>query len=203
MHLANVTTASLDGQIEPVDLDLPPADVLVLSFSDSDLLGLAAQYRAAAPTVRLTALRDLRHPMSVDLWVEKTARHARVIVVRLLGGYDWWAYGCDCLAELARRTGIRLALLPGECRERDERLAALSTVDADEIDALLASFRNGGPENMRALLDRLTRLGQSQSAGVLGEGVQSTDRSYPLTLPSPRGRGEEGATPLGCKAFPE
>ena len=82
-------------------------------------------------------------------------------LVRLLGGYDWWAYGCDRLAALARERGIALALLPGECREADARLAALSTVPAAEQAALLACFREGGPENMR---------GAARAAGAAGRG---------------------------------
>ena len=105
------------------------------------------------PELRLARLADLRHPMSVDLWVEKVAAEARVVVVRLLGGYDWWAYGCDRLAEVARAKGVALALLPGECREDDARLAALSTAEGRA--ELLGYFREGGPENMRALLARL------------------------------------------------
>ena len=52
--------------------------------------------------MRLAALRDLRHPMSVDLWIDSVAAHAKVILVRILGGYDWWRYGCDQLAAMAR-----------------------------------------------------------------------------------------------------
>ena len=50
------------------------------------------------------------------------------------------------------RKGIRLALLPGECREQDERLVECSTLPRDELDALLAFFREGGPGNMDALV---------------------------------------------------
>ena len=138
MHILNITTASLDDLVEPVDLRQEPAAVVALSFSDSDLAGMAAAWRPGAPEMRLAALRDLRHPMSVDLWVERVAAHARVVLVRLLGGCDWWAYGCDRLAALARERGIALALLPGEDREADGRLAALSTVPGAEQAALLA-----------------------------------------------------------------
>ena len=158
MHILNVTTASLDDLVEPVDLRQAPAPVASLSFSDSDLAGMAAAWGPGLPELRLAALRDLRHPMSVDLWLERVAVHARVVLVRLLGGCDWWAYGCDRLAALARERGIALALLPGECRERDARLAALSTVPEAEQAALLACFREGGPENMAVLLGRLARL---------------------------------------------
>ena len=53
---------------------------MALSFSDSDLAALAAAAeaeRAPAPEVRLAALRDLRHPMSVDLWLDRAARRRR------------------------------------------------------------------------------------------------------------------------------
>ena len=108
--------------------------------------------------MRLAALSDLRHPMSVDLWVDRVAAHAKVVLVRILGGHDWWRYGCDRLAALARDKGIALALLPGECRAVDERLVEASTLPRDELDRLLAFFREGGPENMRGLLGSMAAL---------------------------------------------
>src|SRR5580704_1393247 len=104
MHLPATTSTTLDETVEPVDLGQPPGDVIVLSFADSDLTGLAAAWeheKAVLPSVRLAHLRDLRHPMSVDLWVDRVAIHAKVIVVRLLGGLDWWRYGIERLAALA------------------------------------------------------------------------------------------------------
>ncbi|MBN9074551.1 MAG: cobaltochelatase subunit CobN [Rhizobiales bacterium] len=157
MHILATTTASLDDLVEPVDLRQEPADIVALSFTDSDLSAISAAWAgdATLPSLRLAPLRELRHPMSVDLWIDRTARHAKVILVRILGGYDWWRYGADQLASTCRANGIALALLPGECRETDERLAALSTLPREEIDALLACFREGGPENMRRLAARL------------------------------------------------
>ena len=58
---------------------------MVLSFADSDLAGLAGAYAAdkgALPSLRLAHLRDLRHPMSIDLWIDKVGRHAKVIHFR-------------------------------------------------------------------------------------------------------------------------
>lgn len=154
MHILATSTATLDDLIEPIDLRQAPADMVALSFTDSDLAALADAWRAegeAVPSLRLANLRDLRHPMSVDLWLDNAA-HAKVILVRVLGGYEWWRYGCDRLSELARQRSIALALLPGECRETDERLAALSTIDSEGLAELLTYFREGGPQNMRALV---------------------------------------------------
>ena len=157
MHIANITTASLDDRVAPVDLAQSPGDIVILSFTDSDLNTIAGAHAAAGdlPSLRLAALNDLRHPMSVDLWLDSVAAGAKVILIRLLGGYDWWRYGCEQVAGLARRHGIALALLPGECRDHDPDLARLSTVPATEQAALLACFRAGGAANMAVLLARL------------------------------------------------
>ena len=157
MHLLATTATSLDDIVEAVDLGQPPGDIAVLSFADSDLTGLAAAWkaeRAKLPSVRLAHLRDLRHPMSVDLWIDRVGAHAKVIVVRLLGGLDWWKYGVERLAALARERGIALAVLPGEDHD-DARLAAASTLPATELKTLLSFFREGGRENLNALLRRL------------------------------------------------
>jgi cobaltochelatase CobN len=116
MHLLATSSTGLDDLLEPVDLKQPPGDLLILSFADSDLSGLAAAWALdpqTLPSVRLTHLRDLRHPMSVDLWIDRVGCHAKVIVVRLLGGLDWWRYGVERLSALARERSIVLALLPG------------------------------------------------------------------------------------------
>ncbi|AZO00328.1 cobaltochelatase subunit CobN [Mesorhizobium sp. M9A.F.Ca.ET.002.03.1.2] len=167
MHILTTTSASLDDLAEPVDLRQTPADVVALSFTDSDLAGLAAAWKTDAdrlPSMRLAALRDLRHPMSVDLWIDSVARHARVILVRILGGYDWWRYGCDQLASTARARGIKLALLPGESHDEDLRLIEGSTLPREELDGLLGYFREGGPENMTALVRRLAGLAGAEVA---------------------------------------
>ena len=70
--------------------------LLFLSFSDSDLGAAAAAWQAMGadrPTLRLASLARLRHPMSVDMYVEQVIAHARCVVVRLLGGLDYWQYG--------------------------------------------------------------------------------------------------------------
>ena len=113
MHLLATTSTNLDEIVEAVDLGQPPGEIVVLSFADSDLASLAVAWeaeRTVLPSVRLAHLRDLRHPMSVDLWIERVGAHAKVIVVRLLGGLDWWKYGIERLSALARQRGIPMVL---------------------------------------------------------------------------------------------
>ena len=174
MHLLATSSASLDDLVEPVDLRQAPAEMVALSFTDSDLAGIATAWeaeKASLPSLRLASLRDLRHPMSVDLWIDSVAAHTKVILVRILGGYEWWRYGCDRLAALAREKGIALALLPGECREQDERLIEASTLKREELGALLEFFREGGPDNMRALLQRMAGLARGETSQAASTAV--------------------------------
>jgi len=157
MHLLQTSSTTLDDIVEPVDLGQTPGDIVVVSFVDSDLAGLAAACAAETetlPSLRLAHLRDLRHPMSIDLWIDSVARHAHVIVVRLLGGLDWWRYGVESLSAMAHENNIALAVLPGEDRD-DARLFAASTLPADELKQLLRFFREGGSQNLQGLLRRL------------------------------------------------
>ncbi|MEZ5890581.1 MAG: hypothetical protein R3D52_10255 [Xanthobacteraceae bacterium] len=115
MHLLATSSTTLDEIAEPIDLRQEPGDILVLSFADTDLAGLAAAWaveRDALPSVRLAHLRNLRHPLSVDLWIDRVGVHAKVILVRLLGGLDWWRYGVERIAAMAREQGSRLRSCP-------------------------------------------------------------------------------------------
>src|SRR5260370_2890456 len=130
MRRLNTTSTSLDEIVEPVDLKQPPGDVVVLSFADSDLSALAAAWaleQHALPSMRLVHLRDLRHPMSVDLWIEQVAVRAKVILVRLIGGLDWWRYGVEQLSAVARSHRIRPAV-PSRGDRDEPRLAPASAL---------------------------------------------------------------------------
>ncbi|MER9297672.1 cobaltochelatase subunit CobN [Mesorhizobium sp. M0621] len=206
MHILTTTSASLDDLAEPVDLRQTPADIVALSFTDSDLAGLAAAWKADAgrlPSMRLAALRDLRHPMSVDLWVDSVARHAKIILVRILGGYDWWRYGCDQLASIAREHGIKLALLPGECRDEDLRLIEASTLQREELDGLLDYFREGGPANMSALVHRLAGQDEPvvEPVAVPKAGFYEPARGV-VEKPDASNVGVPSHPPLSCRTSP-
>lgn len=159
MHLLPVSTVSLDEGEAAIDLAQPPGDVVVLSFADSDLSALAAAHgrvKDILPTLRLASLKKLRHPLSVDVYAEKTITGAKAVVVRCLGGLDYWRYGVETLSSLCRARKIALAVLPGDDRD-DPRLAAHDTVSPELRAGLDACFRAGGVQNMEAMLRLLAR----------------------------------------------
>jgi cobaltochelatase CobN len=154
MHVPRIEVRSLDETVEAVDLEQTPADVVLLSFSDSDLNALARAYDAAPapkPTLRIASLAELRHPFSIDLYLERVCARARLVVARVLGGADYWRYGVDELKALARRGDVKLALLPGD-RRRDRRLEEASTLGSDAVQRIWRYFDEGGPHNMAACL---------------------------------------------------
>jgi cobaltochelatase CobN len=174
MHLLRIESRSIDGTAEAVDLDQSPADIVALSFTDTDLSVLAAAWEAASgtlPTLRLASLAVLRHPYSVDLYVEKIVAKARFVLVRLLGGNDYWSYGVDELAAVARSDGIQLAIVPGDHRE-DARLDAASTVALSALRRIRSYFDAGGVENVSACLRFIASL------------MSPADEFVPLPVPA-------------------
>ncbi len=159
MHLLVRDSATLDDQVQAEDLGQTPADLVFLSFSDADLAAFAGAWQRMEnrPTLRLAALARLRHPMSVDLYVELVIQAARCVVVRLLGGLDYWRYGVEELRHACSSRGIPFVLLPGDGLA-DARLAALSTADAPAVARMDGFLRHGGPANLDAALRLATAL---------------------------------------------
>jgi cobaltochelatase CobN len=160
MHLLATSGAGLDDLEQAVDLAQSPAEIVVLSFSDSDLSALAEAWKSSSaelPSLRLASLKQLKHPMSVDLYIDRVVVGARAVVVRCLGGLDYWRYGLERLAATCRSRGILLAVLPGDDRA-DDRLDALSTVPVEATARLYTYLHEGGVSNAREALRYLGAL---------------------------------------------
>lgn len=174
MHLLRASAEGTPVDGEAVDLEQAPADLVVGSFADTEIACLAsaaAQLGEDGPPLRLTPLRLLRHPMSVDLWVDQTVAHARLVVLRLIGGRSYWSYGLDQVVATCRERGIALAVLPGDDRQ-DPSLDGWSTLPAESCRRLWRCLAEGGIENARMFL--------ADAAAILGGGAPS---GRPVTLP--------------------
>ncbi len=151
MHLLASAAGRIDDGEGVVDLDQPPGDIVILSSADSEIAALAqaaAERPDDAASVRFANPIQLAHPMSVDLYVDKTARYARLVVVRAMGGVGYWPYGLERLRALARGGGARLAVVPGEDRW-DDALEGFSTVAGEDCRRLWRYLVEGGNENAR------------------------------------------------------
>jgi cobaltochelatase CobN len=157
MHILLRERHGLEETTAAEDLGQAPADLVVLSFSDSDLSAFAAAWRAGRqtlPSLRLANLRRLTHPLSVDLYIQKTLSGARGILIRLLGGIEYWRYGVEQVSGLAAAKRIALAIVPGDGRP-DPRLDAASNLPPSTLRRLKTLCDGGGPDSARAALAQL------------------------------------------------
>src|SRR6201992_3633280 len=159
MHILLRERHGLEEAAAAEDLGQAPADLVVLSFADSDLGAIAAAWRGARekmPRLRLANLRRLAHPLSVDLYLQNTLSGARGILIRLLGGIDYWRYGIEQVCALSAAKQIALAVIPGDGRP-DPRLDAASNLPPSTLRRLKTLCDNGGPDSARAALAQRAR----------------------------------------------
>ena len=174
MHVIFRESHGLEETETPTDLGQTPADLVVLSFSDSDLSAFSAGWHRAKaagralPTLRLANLAALKHPVSVDQYVEATLSGAKAVLVRLIGGVPYWEYGLQQLRALADAQGLVVAVLPGDGRP-DPQLDALSTVPKATLDRLGQLVSEGGAIAAEAALAQLALSAGLYAGPVLGE----------------------------------
>ena len=195
MHVVFRESHGLEETATAVDLGQDPADLIVLSFSDSDLAAFAAGWRRgrkSLPSLRLANLIALRHPLSVDTYVERTLSRAKGILVRLIGGESYWQYGVTALHQLAKERGIALAVLPADGRD-DPRLDALSTVPVSTLRRLRVLCDAGGAVAAQVAIAQLALASGLYAGPVFGEteisdmGFYDPAKGALATLPPSRG----------------
>jgi cobaltochelatase CobN len=171
MHVVFRESHGLDETDTPFDPGQDPADLVVLSFSDSDLGAFAAGWHRAKgglPSLRLANLVALKHPLSVDTYAERTLSGAKAVLVRLIGGEAYWPYGLATLQDMARRRGMALAVLPADGRS-DARLDALSTLPVSTLGRLQALCDAGGAVAAQAALAQLALAAGLYAGPVAGD----------------------------------
>ena len=171
MHVVFRESHGLEEAETPFDPGQDPAELVVLSFSDSDLGAFAAGWqrgRDRLPSLRLANLVALRHPLSVDTYVEQTLSAAKGILIRLIGGESYWAYGLASVQDLCRRKGIALAVLPADGRP-DARLDQLSTLPVGTLRRLATLCDAGGAVAAQAALAQLALAAGLYAGPVAGD----------------------------------
>jgi cobaltochelatase CobN len=154
MHLLAAKPGSISDGGAALDLGQAPGDIVILSSADTELACLAAaqsRLGAEAPSLRLANLLQLGHNLSVDLYLDRVVRHARLVILRLLGGTRYWPYGVEQLAGLCREKSIPFAILPGD-DQPDAELVELSTLPIEAVNRLWRYCIEGGIENAGNLL---------------------------------------------------
>nr|WP_170538883.1 cobaltochelatase subunit CobN [Ruegeria arenilitoris] len=173
MHVVFRESHGLEETETPTDLGQSSADLVVLSFSDSDLGAFAAGWHRGGgpegrmPSLRLANLTALKHPLSVDTYVEQTLENAKGILIRLIGGVPYWSYGLQQVLALAQANGIALAVLPADGRE-DTRLDDYSTLPVSTLRRLAHLCDTGGEVAAQAALAQMALAAGLYAGPVMG-----------------------------------
>ncbi|MBT4686762.1 MAG: cobaltochelatase subunit CobN [Rhodospirillaceae bacterium] len=149
MHLLAAKPGGISDGGEAIDLGQSPGDIVILSAADTDLQMLSAAHQrpsGAQPSLRLANLMNLSHNMSVDLYVGDIIGAAKLVIIRLLGGVNYWPYGIEQVVDCCRRGDIPLAIVPGD-DQPDAELHGLSTLGGEVCHRLWQYFVHGGPDN--------------------------------------------------------
>ncbi|TYC50387.1 cobaltochelatase subunit CobN [Rhodobacterales bacterium] len=149
MHILASQTRRIDDGGDAVDLGQAPADVLFLSAADTELGSFAAAHAdvgADICSLRLANLMALSHPYSADLYADSTVRGSRLVVLRILGGVEYWRYGLERFEEEVRANGLDLIVVPGDDKW-DEELTSRSTRTTEEVHRFWRYCVEGGAEN--------------------------------------------------------
>ncbi|MET3900534.1 cobaltochelatase CobN [Devosia sp. UYZn731] len=163
MHLLSAQAGAIQQDGEAIDLAQSPGALIFASAADSELAMLAAAAdRAGETELRLANTLRLSHNLSVDLWLDQTVAHARLVVLRLIGGIAYFQYGVDELTALCANARIPLVLLPGDANP-DPILQARSTIHPDDWQRLHALLIAGGPDNADTLLRAFRTVAASSS----------------------------------------
>ncbi len=163
MHLLATTSGVIDGAAEAIDLSQSPADVVILSAADSEIANLASAADRSSLTIRLANLMQLQHNAAVDLYAEKTLAKSKLIIIRVLGGQAYWAYGVDAIEAVARENNIKLVLLAGG-NDVDQILTTRSTIPQADCERIRQYLAFGGPDNARALFQYCEHILNSDEA---------------------------------------
>ncbi|NMG11849.1 cobaltochelatase subunit CobN, partial [Brasilonema sp. UFV-L1] len=151
MHRINATSGGWNPQLESVIfLEQTPAPIVFLTSADTDIQTLAAavpKLPTTFPALRVANLLQLQQQISIDNYAEKVLESAQVIILRVLGGRSYWAYGLEVVQEIVQRNGTTLIVMPGD-DAIDPDFICGSTLPLSTVNQVWQYFNEGGVENI-------------------------------------------------------
>ncbi|MBD2447538.1 cobaltochelatase subunit CobN [Nostoc sp. FACHB-152] len=149
MHRINAKSVGWNQSEGLIFVEQTPAPFVFITAADTDIQTLAAAVTKLPtnfPALRVANLLQLQQQISIDAYGEQVLELAEVIILRLLGGRAYWAYGLEVVQEIVQRNGTTLIVIPGD-DGLDPELISQSTVSVDIVNQVWQYFREGGVNN--------------------------------------------------------
>ena len=158
MHRINATAGGWNQSEGLFFLEQTPAPFVLITAADTDIQTLAAvvpKLPREFPELRVANLLQLQQQISIDAYGEQVLESAQIIVLRLIGGSSYWAYGLEVVQEIVQRNGTTLIVMPGD-DGFDPDLISKSTVSQEIVQKIWQYFQEGGIENFFNALQFIT-----------------------------------------------
>jgi cobaltochelatase CobN len=158
MHRISATPGGLNQSEGLFFLEQTPAPFVLITAADTDIQTLAAvvpKLPREFPELRVANLLQLQQQISIDAYGEQVLESAQIIVLRLIGGSSYWAYGLEVVQEIVQRNGTTLIVMPGD-DGFDPDLISKSTVSQEIVQKIWQYFQEGGIENFLNALQFIT-----------------------------------------------
>ncbi|MDM3846185.1 MAG: cobaltochelatase subunit CobN [Aphanizomenon gracile PMC638.10] len=165
MHRISATPGGLNQSEGLFFLAQTPAPFVLITAADTDIQTLAAvvpKLPSQFPEIRVANLLQLQQQVSIDDYGEQVLESAQVIVLRLIGGSSYWAYGLEVVQEIVHRNGTNLIVMPGD-DGLDFDLISKSTVSPEIVQKIWQYFQEGGTENFLNALQFIADISLSTS----------------------------------------
>ncbi len=150
MHRTAASKTEFNLQLEElIFIEQTTAKFVFLTSADTDIQTIAAAVSKLPTTfdeIRVANLLNLQHQISIDSYAEQILEYAQVIILRLLGGVSYWAYGLEVVQEIVQRKGIDLIVIPGD-DALDLNLISHSTLPLAKVNQISRYFSQGGVDN--------------------------------------------------------
>ncbi|TRX62754.1 cobaltochelatase subunit CobN [Fulvivirga sp. M361] len=158
MHLI----ASIPGGWNPnqegvIHIEQQPGDIIFLSAADTELATVFEAYRSlqeehtGLPSLRLANLVYFKQELTIDTYLEEVLSHAKVCIIRPLGGLSYFPYLIQQATALAEEKGIKIVFLPGY-DTTDRELTERSNIPQPIVHQLWEYCLAGGVTNYQGAL---------------------------------------------------
>ncbi|OUL32831.1 cobaltochelatase subunit CobN [Nostoc sp. T09] len=149
MHRVSATSGGWNQSEDLIFIEQTPAPFVFITAADTDIQTLAAavpKLPATFPDLRVANLLQLQQQISIDTYGEQVLELSQIIILRLLGGRSYWAYGLEVVQEIVQRNNITLIVMPGD-DAFDPHLISQSNLPLDIVNQVWQYFNQGGVDN--------------------------------------------------------
>lgn len=150
MHRTSTTSVGFNSQSASINfINQTTAPIVLLTAADTDIQTLAAaisRLPKTFPALRVANILQLQQQVTIDHYAEAVLAHAKVIILRLIGGRSYWPYGVEVVQEIVTNHHTTLIVMPGD-DALDFNLISHSNLPPEIVQQIWRYFNEGGIEN--------------------------------------------------------